>query len=300
MSTIDPHRLDFATLSVLCLVHAKKSFSDAADALGTNQSTVSYTVDRLRKAFDDPLFVRQGGKIVATPRCEDLVIEARHILERFNDIVHDKEFDPSTSKTTLRISSNYYERMVILPRLIRALREQAPGVHLMMVPAQESGGEQLQRGEADVLLSPADLNLNGVYSKALLKDDYVCMIDKSNPLLHGEFTEEMFRAANHAYVSFAQIWRSDHAIAMRRNGLDVNRAVSISSPEDLASLLEGTDMIAVTPRRIARIGSARVPHRDCPFDAPFQVSMYWTARTHSSKMHIWLRNLIVQICAEVV
>ncbi len=285
---------------MLCLVHEKKSFSDAADAVGTNQSTVSYTIDRLRRAFDDPLFTRQGGRIVATPRCDDLVVEARIILEKFNDIVNAEEFDPSTSRTTLRISSNYYERIIILPHLIRAVRKAAPGIHIMMIPAQESGVDQLQQGQTDVLLSPANHTLNGIYSKLLLKDKYVCLIDRANPLSSGEFTEEMFREANHAYVSFAQIWRSSYSTDMRRRGLDVNRAISIASPENLAALLEGTDMIAAAPKRIAQITQHRVPFRDCPFDAPFQVSMYWTTRTHSSKMHIWLRDLIVKICREKV
>ncbi|MGB3243866.1 MAG: LysR family transcriptional regulator [Sulfitobacter sp.] len=299
MRAVDPLLLDFATLSTLCLVHAKKSFSAAADELRTSQSTVSYTVDRLRKAFDDPLFVRQGGRTVSTPRCDDLVVEARLILEQFNAIVRSQEFDPSTAKLTLRISSNYYERIVILPKLIRAVRNVAPGVHIMMIPAQNKGGEQLLRGETDVLLSPAKLNLNGVYAKQLIKDRYVCLIDRNNPLATDVFTEEMFRAANHAYVSYAEIWRSEHSASMRRKGLDVNRVLSIASPENLSELLEGTDMIAAVPARVAKKAADTMAIRDCPFPAPFQVSMYWTARTHRSKMHLWLRDLLVQVCADV-
>lgn len=300
MRSVDPFSLDFASLSTLCLVHAKKSFSAAAEEMGINQSTVSYTVDRLRKALDDPLFVKEGGKIVATPRCEDLVVEARLIIEQFTLMVRSEEFDPSTARTTLRISSNYYERVILLPKLIRAVRERAPGVHILMVPAQNYGTEQLLKGETDVLLSPASLSLNGVYSKLLVKDRYVCLIDKSNPLGQGTFTEEMFRQANHAFVSFAEIWRSEYGVGMRRKGLDVNRVLSIASPENLADLLEGTDMIAAVPRRVAAKAEGKMTLRECPFPAPFQVSMYWTTRTHRSKMHIWLRDLIVQVSTEVM
>lgn len=299
MNPVDPHSLDFATLSTLCLVHAKKSLSAAANELGTSQSTVSYTIDRLRKAFDDPLFVRQGGKTVPTPRCDELVVEARLILEQFNVILHSREFDPSTARTTLRISSNYYERTIILPRLIRAVRKEAPGIHIMMIPAQQQGSEQLQRGETDVLLSPASLSLNGVYAKQLIKDRYVCLLDPSNPLATGPFTEEMFRAASHAFVSYAEIWRSDYGAAIRRKGLDVNRALSIASPENLGDLLVGTDMIAAVPARIARKSADKLAFRDCPFPAPFHTTMYWTNRTHRSKMHHWLRDLIVRVSAEV-
>lgn len=299
MRQVDPHSLDFTTLSTLCLVHSKKSFSAAAEELGTNQSTVSYTIDRLRKAFDDPLFVRQGGKIVATPRCDELVVETRLILEQYSRMVRSEEFDPSTAKATLRISSNYYERVVLLPKLIREIRQRAPGIHLLMIPAQRIGAEQLKKGEADILLSPASISLNGVYSKQLLKDRYVCLMDQANPLAGGDFTEEMFREAQHAYVSYAEIWRSPYGVDMRRKGLDVNRALSIAGPENLAELLVGTDMIAAVPERVALMANDEMAIRECPFPAPFQISMYWTARTHRSKMYMWLRDLVVQVAGGI-
>ena len=66
----DPTSIDLAALSMLSLVFEKKSFSAAAESLGASQSTVSYTVEKLRKTFNDPLFVRKGEKIVPTLRCE--------------------------------------------------------------------------------------------------------------------------------------------------------------------------------------------------------------------------------------
>lgn len=299
MKTTDPLSLDFATLSTLCTVFDKNSFSAAADELGTSQSTVSYTVERLRKAFGDPLFVRQGGQIVATLRCEALVVEARLILEQYNRMISAKEFDPATAKATLRISSNFYERVILLPKLIREIRKQAPSIHLQMIPAQMSGSDQLTKGETDVLLSPASFSLNGVYAKLLMKDRYNCLMDRSNPLANGDFTEEMFRSAKHAYVSLAEIWRSSYGVDIRKRGLEVNRALSIANPENLAELLEGTDMIAAVPRRVARLAEHKMALRECPFPAPFHISMYWTSRTHKSKMHIWMRDLIVQVATEV-
>lgn len=297
----DMHHLgiDFAALRVLCLVHTEKSFSAAATALEVNQSTVSYTIDRLRKTFDDPLFVRQGGKTEPTPRCDELVVEVRLILEQFDRMVKTKEFDPTTSDATLRISSNYYERVIILPRLIRAIRSKAPGIHIQMISAQERGEAQLQEGQTDVLLSPDDLNLNGVYAKRLVNDRYVCLMDPSNPLAQVEMTEEIFRSANHAYVSYAQFWRSSYATDIRRKGLSINRTLSVFSPENMSDLLLGTDLISVVPQRIAHKSQDVLTYRDCPVPVPFQISMYWTTRTHRSKMHEWLRDLIVEITREI-
>ena len=69
--------IDFAALRTLSEVKARGSFTGAAEALNLNQSTISYTMERLRRAFNDPLFVRQGGSIVAI--AHDLGIPARFI-----------------------------------------------------------------------------------------------------------------------------------------------------------------------------------------------------------------------------
>ena len=53
---MDPYKIDFFALRVLSMVFELKSFSAAADALGVNQSVVSYAVNRMRDVFDDPLF----------------------------------------------------------------------------------------------------------------------------------------------------------------------------------------------------------------------------------------------------
>ena len=60
--------IDFADLRVLRLVYEYRSFSIAAERLEMNQSAVSYGIDKLRKSFGDPLFVRQGGEALRADR----------------------------------------------------------------------------------------------------------------------------------------------------------------------------------------------------------------------------------------
>src|SRR5690606_15475286 len=65
--------VDLAALKTLKLVHELSSLSLAARQLDVDQSSVSYTLKRLRTVFDDPLFVRGKNGIVATDRCEQIV-----------------------------------------------------------------------------------------------------------------------------------------------------------------------------------------------------------------------------------
>ena len=70
-SSIDP--IDIGILRTLVLVYDLQSFSAAAKRLDVNQSTISYAIERLRGAFGDPLFVRNGNGVTATERCAALV-----------------------------------------------------------------------------------------------------------------------------------------------------------------------------------------------------------------------------------
>ena len=66
MNPIDTFNLDFRALSTFLAVLDEGSVSRAALRLGVTQSAVSHTLERLRQALGDPLFVKSGRGIVPT------------------------------------------------------------------------------------------------------------------------------------------------------------------------------------------------------------------------------------------
>ena len=297
MKPADPLNVDFAALRTLCLVHTHRSFSAAANILDLNQSTISYTIDRLRNAFDDPLFVRQGAGIATTPRCDALVTAAEQILGQYGEMVEPAEFDPARSVATVCISSNYYERVTSLPTFARTLRSQAPGVHLRMIQSLTEGAQHLKSGESDLLLSPMPIHGPGFYTRRLFSDRYVCIMDRANPLSGQVLNARSYCAAKHALVSYGGNWRSFYMVEMEAAGYELTPSLSIPSPEAIADFLIGTDLISTIPARIAHLMPENIAVTACPFPGDFDVSMYWTARTHQSRLQQWIRGLIVQTLA---
>src|SRR5882672_1304506 len=96
INSLDP--VDIGALRTLVLVYDLQSFSAAAERLNVNQSTISYTVERLRDAFQDPLFVRQGNGVTATERCAVLVDWARETIGQIEGLASPAEFDPAVAK----------------------------------------------------------------------------------------------------------------------------------------------------------------------------------------------------------
>lgn len=291
--------LDFMALQTLCLVHEKRSFTEAALALDVNQSAVSYTIKKLRRIFGDPLFFRQGTRVAATERCSAIVAEAAAMLRAVDRLTAPDTFDAATAQRGFVIACNYYERVVILPHLVRHIRRVAPGIRLDTIPSTATGDDQLRAAEADILIGPLRPDEADFYCRTLLDEHYVCLMDPGNPLAGADLTLEDFLSCDHARVNYGDTWQSPYLRELERRGLRPNNVLSVSSPAGLEDMVAGTSLVATVPGRVAaRIGRG-LHLTPCPVPAPFQIDLVWTTRTHASAAHRWLRDCVSALAPDL-
>jgi DNA-binding transcriptional LysR family regulator len=295
----DTLTIDFAALRMLRLVYDLQSFSKAAEVLEVNQSTVSYTINRLRETFRDPLFVRQGSGIVPTQRCPQIVQRVRQMLDEFEALVAPSQFVPSQASGTVAISCNFYERRLILPAFIRQLRKLAPHVVIEVKTAAAQGVALLKQGEADVLIGPAQVLEGNLYHRALIDDHYVCIMDGRHPLAGRALTLDDYLQAGHAVVTYGSNWRSPYLLELERRSLTLNRILSVPSLSDLLDVLPGSDLISTVPSRFSATFGPSMHVARCPVQAGFRIGLTWTHRTHHSAIHGWVRQLIAAICSQL-
>jgi DNA-binding transcriptional LysR family regulator len=295
----DPFALDFAALRTLRLVYAHASFSRAAETLGVTQSTISYTMTRLREVFSDPLFVRQGAGMVPTDRCREIVAQAGELIDRFETLTAQQKFDPADASVEIGLSCNYYERVTILPQVVRILRREAPGIKLKVISSSAQGKQQLLRSESDILIGPIRIEDSGYYRRSLLREEYTCIMDPSNPLAKEPLSIERFVTAPQVVVNYGGNFRSRFLVVMEAAGHALNTVMEVPSPANLPDLLAHTDMIATVPSRISRMFKDTVASVPCPFPAEFTIDLYWTARTHVSAPHMWLRSKIAEAASQI-
>jgi len=286
--------IDFADLRTLRLVHDLRSFSEAAQELGVNQSAVSYTIEKLRRAFDDRLFYRQGTEVVATERCTAIAEAATGMLADLERLVLPAAFDPSQAEHRFTIACNFYERQLILPPVMKRLREVAPNMRVDTINSISQGHLQLKRAEAELLIGPLRPEESGFYCRNLIRERYVCVMDPSNPLAEGALSLEAYLSASHAVVLYGGGWRSGYLRELDAQGLDIRQVLSVPSPAGLGRLISGTDLVTTVPSRIAETFGPGLHVTDCPIPAPFDIDLVWTERTHRSPLHSWLRDLIAR------
>lgn len=291
--------IDFAALRTMRTVFRLKSFTAAADELGVNQSTISYTIERLRRAFDDPLFVRLRGKITATDRCRELMVTVNQIWIDTERMVSPKAFDPAKISDSLAISATFLSRAAIMPRVIQKSSRAAPGLRLVLNAGFASAKQDLLDGIVDIALTPVNIKESGVHRKVLFEDSYVCAMAFDHELAKGDLTLERYAEARHLVVNYGQAWEPLYLRELRKVGIGIRKAVTTADPADIPHMLPGTDLIAAVPAWIARQFADRIAIRPCPVRASTAIKMYWTARSDKSPLNTWFRNLVVDAVDEI-
>jgi DNA-binding transcriptional LysR family regulator len=291
--------IDFATLATLRLVYRRLSFTRAAEELNIKQSSVSYTIDRLRNAFSDPLFVRQGGGIAPTERCTEIVEAADRILSEAERAATPQEFDPATSTASVTISATYLSRLVLMPRVTRELRREAPGISVELITGFTEASGHLLSGRADLALTPVSVDESGIHGRTVFEDPYACLMDCQNPFAKGELTPERFASAPHLIIHYGEVWRPLYLGFLEKGGLRANVAFATPDPADIQFMIPGTDMLAALPGRICRQFAEGLHMCPCPVPAVATINMYWPARLGRSPLHEWLRAKILRVAQEI-
>ncbi len=285
-----PEGLDLAALDLLRLIREAGSFSAAAARLGVKQSTVSYRVERLRRALRDPLFVREGGETLQTPKCEAAIRTAERMAAEFADLVEGDAFDPATTEAGFAIACNVYERFVILPGLVGALRRKAPGLRLSILPALAEGRAALREGRADLLLGPEAPGHEAFRGRRLFSEGYVCAMDEAHPLADGGLTLEAYAKAAHVLVDYGGGWRSPYLEALKSLGVILEPRLTLPSIGVIGAVLDGTDLIATLPARFAATLGPAIRVLPAPFEARLELFMFWRPRDHAVRRHEWMRG----------
>ncbi len=294
MNKSDYSNLDFKALGVMKLVYDEGSLSAAAAKLGQNQSSISYTIDRLRAAFADPLFVRAGRGIEPTTRCRQIIGGVGELLDSMAALAQPPEFNPLESGETIVVSCNHLERSILMPDIIRRLQKEAPGVHLRVVQSMVQGHRQLSGGSCDILLSPVQANTANLYRRKLFEDRYVCVVAADHPLANQRMTMARYQKCRHVAVTYDGGWRPLYMEAAEAHGMELKIAVEMPSSGDLLGTVEGTELVLTIASALTRNVDDRFKVLASPFDARVTIYQFWNTRTHHSAAQRWMRNVIAE------
>lgn len=251
--------LDLNLLRVFVVVAESGSVTAAASRLYLTQPAVSAALRRLAAAVGAPLFAREGRGVVLTARGRRLLASARPHLEALVEAaLSPGTFDPRTSERSVRIGLSDANEMWLLPRLLRALGEEAPRLRLVVVPVQfRTISGALAAGAIDLAVTVADDLPAGTRREALFMGWFVCLHDPRHARPGKRMTLERYLAHDHVIVSYNGDLRG-----VVEDLLGVQRRVRVSVPtfHAVGPIVDGTALIATVPAMVASEITALRPH----------------------------------------
>ncbi|WP_028998815.1 LysR family transcriptional regulator [Azohydromonas australica] len=294
--------MDMKLLAVFDEVYKTRSVSRAGENLGIPQTSVSLALGRLRRQFNDPLFVRTSDGMVPTPHAAELVQPLRQALELLRLATKQQVvFDPATSQRRFRISMTDTSHLQFLPSLINRVNTLAPSVHIEILRITPATPRLMESGESDLAVGFMPELEAGFYQQKLFEQSFACVVRKDHPRIEARMTATLFKREKHVAITAAG---TGHELVERElERLGVQRRVALSLPTlpGVANLLANTDLIATVPERVAQmlVRIANVKALNPPFEFPtFSIKQHWHERFQQDPANRWLRSTVADLFLE--
>ncbi|MGP2439383.1 LysR family transcriptional regulator [Streptomyces sp. JW3] len=286
--------MDLNLLRVLDALLQENSVTRAAERLGTSPAAVSRTLARLRRAVGDPLLVRAGQGMVATPRALELRDEVSALLLGCDRVLRPGAgFDAVHLQRTFTVQTTELLLAKLAGTLSDRLRVEAPQVDVVFLPEAVEGGPALRQGTVDVELGVLGHLDPEIRTRRLTRLRLVGVARAGHPLFDGRIDARRFAAAGHIGISRLGKRSGPIDTALAERGLKRRVAVVVPSHTSAMMLARDTDLVALTladwlPGTVAALGLRTFP---IPLDlAPLELGMAWHPRNAADPGHRWFRD----------
>lgn len=299
---MDFHGIDLNLLAAFDALMSECNVTRAATRVGVSQPAMSAALSRLRKLLGDPLFLRSAEGLLPTPRARELAEPISQALRQLEaTLVRKPDFVPGVAKLTINLGLSDYPAFVVLPALLEALAEQAPGisVNVHAFNDRDHAVDLLDAGAIDVAIGVPPTHSDGrILTRPILRDEFVTIIASKHPAARRGMNMKTYLSLPHALASpeGQRHGLVDQALAQ----LGQQRTLALTLPHMFAlpAIVARTGMTATVMKRVALQSPAgrQLAFFPPPVTLP-EIVFYliWHRRSDGHQAQKWLRTLIESI-----
>jgi DNA-binding transcriptional LysR family regulator len=265
--------VDLNLLVLFSVVLGEKNVGRAAKRLSLSASAVSHGLGRLRKLFEDPLFLRTPKGVVPTARANELAPAVTEILARVEMVLAaSTPFEPHTSTRRFVLGMSDATAVVQLPSLLAHVRQRAPLIDIsvrQILPMDAL--PQLEARTVDLVVAAVDDVPARFHAAPLYDESFVIAARRQHPFLRAPSLER-YCQAEHVLVSVVGDAHGFFDQALHSRGL--TRRVALTVPSFMLALasLAQTDLLVALPLSLAQAEAARFGAAWVP--APLPIRSY--------------------------
>ena len=289
--------LDLNLLVVLETVLAERSVVRAARRLHVTPSAISNSLARLRTTLGDPLVIRSGRGVVATPRAATLLPGLSRALRDVERSIQGDAFDPASATEQFTLAIADAGQIVQVPRLASDFAKAMPHAKLRVVGIDtlfSSGG--LAGTEVDVAIAAMDDKTPGVHLRPLYVERSVLVARRGHALAGAAVSKRQLGSLRHVEVQVAP-GKGYRGLASTYARLGIARDVALVVPSFMAAaaIVADTDLVATLPQSfVLRFGSTLDVGELAP-SAPrvsIAIKLAWHERTERDAAMRAFRELV--------
>ena len=292
--------IDLNLLVVLDALLTEKHVTRTGARLHLSQPAISHSLSKLRVLLDDPILIRQGSEVVLSALAQNLQAPLKEILSQIEILLGKSiDFVPANSHRTFRLAMSDYGAAIVLPKLLRQLRAEAPNTTLVVTQDSRHGMlEQIAQGKIDLALGVFPNLIADISSEVLFEETFSCLLDRSTLPANGQLDLDNYLLRPHISVSVDGCSNGEIDRLLRDEGLQRRIAVSVPHWRTAPSMISNTDLILTVATRTldnALLDEELVslsPPLPIP---PFPFVQLWHNRFGEDPAHRWLREQVRQV-----
>lgn len=297
--------LDLKTLTGLLYLLEERNVGRAADRLYLSQSAMSRLLNRLREAFEDPLFIRTSKGMVPTSKALSLEAPLKQMLEQMAGLMSESEFQPQTSFRTFKIQTTHYQAQTYIPSIAGRFYQEAPSASLEITTLTETSLLNQPEHTVDLVLCSEYIQVPNRFAKTLVGvEKFRCIMSKSHPLAEKDkITLDEYLSCSHILVNMGGPGKivSDTLLGERAR----ERRFAFKSPYFLAALetVGHTSLLLSTsgllPDRFRQQFGLVI--KDLPLVFPdIRYFLCWPKSIAEDPGIKWFRNLSVDVVKSLI
>ncbi|MBI1733097.1 MAG: LysR family transcriptional regulator [Gammaproteobacteria bacterium] len=289
-------------MKVFDAVMAERSITRAATRLCVSQPAISNALSRLRKLYDDPLFVRSAKGVIPTPKACEVAISIRTAIQTIEETLEASEFRAETSHRKFTVALTDYGELYFLPHIMRRLNSDAPGIEVVCLPQPGATmAPEMKSGSVDLVWDWKKVDDPDFRADLVFEDRSYCIARHKHPYIESQITLQQFLELEHVVLRPTR----SHVPMIERKlenlGLERKVVLEVSHVLVLASIVASTNLVACMPERLARLYARQLNVQLFPnpvFDDPVSVYQIWHRHFDEDAGHAWFRQLLTDIASQ--
>ncbi|WP_245273525.1 LysR family transcriptional regulator [Mesorhizobium sp. WSM3224] len=302
---------DLNLLRVLDALLHEQSTVKAAESIGLSQPAVSASLGRLRNFLGDPLFVREGQRIVPTQYARGLELPLRRILDELSALLAGPgSFNPADAEQSFKIAGSDFFAEMLMPPLANAISQLAPKILIQLVdlvPDDYVG--TLEKHGIDLALVPKTDFPTWIDYLPAFRSTFVSIARAGHPRIERAKVKpgdviplDLFCDLGHVVFSPEGKLKAMGDAALARMGRERRVAMTMPVFGGVCNAVAGSDLVALVPEQLARKVASRLGL--AIYIPPMQINpalicVVWHKRNTTDPTHRWLREVVLKLLSQL-